>query len=89
MRIALVPLILLAGCVELPDTGIAPEPSGNGPWPTLKPIDEIAALQPEAGPEAYGQLGARGTELDAQGGTIRRESADQEGIRALRGTTAR
>ncbi|MDE0209353.1 MAG: hypothetical protein OXJ64_05665 [Boseongicola sp.] len=92
MRIALVSLIFLAGCIDWPDTGNAPSLDEIGSWPTLKPIGEIIEPQSAAKPTADDQLNAlnaRADRLQSQARTMRREVADLEDIEALRDELAR
>ena len=92
MRIALVSTVLLAGCVDWPDTGGAPSPDESGPWPTLKPIDEVIETQSPAQPGAGNQLdalNARATRLTSQARTMRRKIANPDDIEALRSELAR
>ncbi|MYA89322.1 MAG: hypothetical protein F4X97_12900 [Boseongicola sp. SB0662_bin_57] len=92
MRIALMSAVFLAGCVDWPDTGSAPSLDESGPWPMLKPIDEVIEPQSEAKPGAGNQLNAlnaRATRLRSQARTMRREIADPGDIEALRSELAR
>lgn len=92
MRIALMSAVLLAGCVDWPDTGSAPSLDESEPWPILKPIDEVTEPQSAAKPEASNQLNAlnaRAARLESQARTMRREIADPGDIEALRGELAR
>ena len=92
MRIALVSAVLLAGCVDWPDTDSAPSLDASGPWPILKPIDEVIEPQSAAEPEAGNQLhalNARAARLKSQAMTMRREIADPGDIEALRSELAR
>ncbi len=88
MRIALVSSILLAGCVDWPDTNSAPRLDDSGSWPTLKPINEIFEPQSSAKPAAGNQLNARATRLRGRARTMRREITDQGDIEALRSELA-
>ena len=92
MRIALVSTVLLAGCVDWPDTGSAPSLDKSAPWPILKPIDEVIEPQPAAnagGGNQLNALNARAARLKSQARAMRREIADPGDIEALRRELAR
>ena len=85
MRIALV-------STDWPDTTGAPSLDESGPWPILKPIDEVIEPQSSAQPGTDNQLdalSARATKLKSQARTMRREIADPDDIEALRSELAR
>ncbi len=92
MRIALVSTVLLAGCVDWPDTDSAPSLDENAPWPILKPIDEVIEPQSAAKPGVGNQLNAlnaRAARLQRHARTMRRKIADPGDIEALRSELAR
>lgn len=92
MRIVLVSAVLLAGCVDWPDTDSTPSLDESGFWPTLKPIGEIIEPQSAAKPGADDQsnaLNARAARLKSQARTMRREIAGPGDIEALRNELAR
>ena len=91
MRIALVSTVLLAGCVDWPDTDSAPSLDESAPWPILKPIDEVIEPQSTAKPGVGNQLNAlnaRAARLQRHARTMRREIADPGDIEALRSELA-
>ncbi|MYG25741.1 MAG: hypothetical protein F4213_06905 [Boseongicola sp. SB0677_bin_26] len=92
MRFALVSTVLLAGCVDWPDTGSAPSLDEDAPWPILKPIDDVIEPQSAAKPgdgNQFNALDARAARLKRQARTMRREIADPDDIEALRRALAR
>ncbi|MYF89173.1 MAG: hypothetical protein F4186_07345 [Boseongicola sp. SB0676_bin_33] len=84
--------VLLAGCVDWPEAGSAPSVDEGGPWPILKPIDEVIGPQSPENPQAGKQLDVlsdRATRLKSQASAMRREVAGPEDIEALRSELAR